>query len=84
MSSSPAKTSPVKTPVRMAIWTPYSRSSPTLKATSASRISSTARTARSASSSWTWGMPNTAMIASPMNLATVAPWPSRTTRMVSK
>ncbi len=45
---------------------------------------SAARTARKASSSCTSGMPNTAMTASPMNLATVPPWASTTARMAVK
>ena len=39
----------------------------------ASRISAAARTARRASSSWTRGMPNTAMAASPMNFSSTPP-----------
>ena len=39
----------------------------------AAPISSAARTARSASSSWTPGIPKTAMTASPMNFSTVPP-----------
>ncbi len=49
-----------------------------------SRISAAARTARRASSSWRRGMPNTAMIASPMNFSTVPPWCSSTSRIESK
>ena len=63
-SSVPVTTSPVMTPIRP--------SSP--RSGSASRISSAARTARSASSSWTVGTPKTAMTASPMNFSTVPPW----------
>ena len=37
-------------------------------------MSIAARTARSASSSRTVGMPNTAITASPMNFSTVPPW----------
>jgi hypothetical protein len=43
-------------------------------ALAASRISSAARTARSASSSCTAGTPKTAITASPMNFSTVPPW----------
>ena len=38
-------------------------------------MASAARTARSGSSSWTTGAPNTAMTASPMNFSTVAAAP---------
>ena len=37
-------------------------------------MSSAARTARSASSSWSRGTPNTAITASPMNFSTTPPW----------
>jgi hypothetical protein len=70
---SAAITSPVLTPVRDAICTPCSRCSSRLSSASVSRISTPARTARRASSSWRVGSPNTAMIASPMNFATVPP-----------
>ena len=45
-----------------------------------SRISTAARTARSASSSWTCGIPKTAIAASPTNFSTVPPWRSRIAR----
>ena len=45
-------------------------------ARTASRISSAARNARSASSSCTAGIPNTAMSASPITFSTVPPWRS--------
>ena len=57
--------SPVFTAVR--IWR-SGASSP-----SASRIAIAVRTARSASSSWAIGAPNTAITASPMNFSTVPP-----------
>ncbi len=47
-------------------------------------MSAAARTARSASSSWTCGTPNTAMTASPMNFSTVPPWRSIGARIASK
>ncbi len=47
-------------------------------------MSAAARTARSASSSWSCGIPNTAMTASPMNFSTVPPWRSIAARIVSK
>ena len=47
-------------------------------------MSAAARTARSASSSCSCGMPNTAMTASPMNFSTVPPWRSIEARIVSK
>ena len=50
---------------------------------SAPVISPAARTARSASSSWSTGTPNTATTASPMNFSTVPPCRSRTTRIAS-
>ena len=62
-SAVPVTTSPVLTPIRA--WTPSSGS--------ASRISTAARQARRASSSCTWGTPNTAITASPMNFSTVPP-----------
>ena len=46
----------------------------------ASRIARPARTARSGSSSWAAGAPNTAMTASPMNFSTVPPWRSSSER----
>ena len=49
-----------------------------------SRISTAARTARSASSSCTCGIPNTATTASPMNFSTVPPWRSIAVRISSK
>ncbi len=43
-----------------------------------------ARTARSASSSWATGLPHTPITASPMNLSTVPPYRSITSRATSK
>ena len=57
----PATTSPVLTPIRVREPTPWSRSSSLFRPSSASRISAAARTARSASSSWTCGIPKTAI-----------------------
>ena len=62
--ASRASTSPVFTPMR-AWMSPIART--------ASRISSAARTARRASSSWTTGIPNTATSASPITFSTVPP-----------
>jgi len=62
-SSVPVSTSPLLTPIRPS--TPSSGS--------ASRISTAARHARSASSSCAIGTPNTAITASPMNLSTEPP-----------
>ncbi len=62
-SDVPVTTSPVFTPIRPRI--PSSGS--------ASRISTAARQARSASSSCATGTPNTAITASPMNFSTVPP-----------
>ena len=81
---SPATTSPVLTPIRAASETPWSRSSSLLSTTSASHISPAARTARSASSSCTFGTPKTAITASPMNFSTVPPWRSSAARISSK
>ena len=50
------------------------------EAATASRISIAARTARSASSSWTCGRPKTAIAASPTNFSTVPPCRSRIVR----
>ena len=83
-AASPATTSPVFTPVRDAIVTPRSRSSSLFREARASRISAAALTARRASSSWTAGIPKTAITASPMYFSTVPPWRSRTTRISSK
>ena len=47
-------------------------------------MSFAALTARSASSSWASGMPNTATIASPMNFSIVPPWLSMTLRISRK
>ena len=69
----PATTSPVFTPIRHADVILWSRSSSGFNASSPSRMSTAARTARTASSSWTWGTPKTAMTASPMYFSTVPP-----------
>ena len=82
--ASPTITSPVLTPVRVAMRTPYSRASSSLSRSSASRISHAARTARRASSSCTAGTPNTATTASPMNFSTVPPCRSSVACIVSK
>ena len=63
-----ATASPVWTPARACSATP--RDDPS--APTRSMISSADRTARSASSSWATGVPQTAMTASPMNFSTVA------------
>ena len=81
---SPTITSPVLTPVRVAIRMPYSRARSSFTRSRASRISNAARTARSASSSWTAGTPNTATIASPMNFSTVPPCRSSVACIASK
>ena len=73
-SSVPVTTSPVMTPIRAC--RPSSGS--------ASRISTAARRARSASSSWTTGRPKTAITASPMNFSTVPPWRSTAAFIRSK
>ncbi len=77
-------TSPVWTPMRIMRVTPYAPSSWPLRRVSASRISTAARTARSASSSWSSGMPKAATTASPMNFWIDAPWRSRTRVIVVK
>ncbi len=68
--------SPVRTPARA--W----RSG--WRALTASTSSSPARTARSASSSWAIGVPQTAMTASPMNFSTIPPCASTIRVAVSK
>src|SRR3954469_23700471 len=77
-------TSPVLIPTRM--WTRVSiaPSSSTLRSPRASLSSAAARTARSASSSRMFGIPNTAITASPMNFSTVPPWRSMTPRIASQ
>ena len=76
----PLSTGPVFTPVRNRRATPTSCAS----AGNRSRISAAARTARRASSSWTLGIPNTAITASPMNFSTVPPWRSMIARISEK
>ena len=71
--------SPVSTPARA--WMGCC-SSPRLG--TAVEISIAARTARSASSSWAVGAPQTAITASPMNFSTVPPCRSMTSRAMSK
>ena len=55
VAASPATTSPVLTPMRIRIERPRPARSSSLSPASAARISAAARTARSASSSWTTG-----------------------------
>ena len=81
---SPAITSPVFTPVRARSRTPHRASSCSFSSASAVRMSTAARTARSASSSRTVGMPKTAITASPMYFSTVPPWRSITVRISLK
>jgi len=81
---SPTITSPVLTPMRAPSRAPKSRSTSVLSASSASRMPAAARTARSASSSWTVGTPKTAITASPMNFSTVPPWDSMTRLIAAK
>jgi hypothetical protein len=83
-AGSSATTSPVLTPVRVRKRTPHVCSSSSFSRPSAVRISAAARTARTASSSWSCGTPNTAMISSPMNFSIVPPWRSTTRRISSK
>jgi hypothetical protein len=73
-SSVPVSTSPVLTPIRPS--TPSSGN--------ASRISTAARHALSASSSCATGTPNTAITASPMNFSTVPPCDSTISFIRSK
>ncbi len=51
---------------------------------SAACIPAAARTARSASSSWSRGRPKTAITASPMNFSITPPWRSSSARIASK
>ena len=83
-SPAPTTTSPVFTPIRQASVIPWSRSRSSFNVVSADRMSAAARTALSASSSWTWGTPKTAMTASPMNFSTVPPWRSIAACMAAK
>ncbi len=83
-AGSPATTSPVVMPVRVSICTPCAVASSALRVASDSRICTAARTARSASSSCSTGMPKTAMTASPMNFSTVPPCRSITSFMAAK
>ena len=69
--TAPASTSPVFTPTRS--WKSTPAGSPALISAIAACIPSPARTARSASSSWATGAPNSAMTLSPMYLSTVPP-----------
>ena len=71
---SPATTSPVWTPVRFASRTPHVALQLVVEPLQRARMLAAARTARSASSSWTVGSPKTAMMASPMNFSMVPPW----------
>src|SRR5439155_12611920 len=70
-ASRPLTTSPLEIPIRRASRRPCSRSSQSFSSASALCISTAARTARSASSSWETGAPKTAMTASPMYFSTV-------------
>ena len=62
--------SPLTTPARAIASAAQARS----EVVTAVTISSAARTARSASSSWAIGAPHIAMTASPMNFSTVPPY----------
>ena len=73
-SPAPAMTSPVLTPIRAC----------KPRAVTASRSSTDARSARSASSSWRVGIPKTAITASPINFSTVPPCRSSAVRASSK
>ena len=75
------RTSPVVSPMRRGH---LDAPSPLRTPRGARRISTAARTARSASSSWTWGIPKTATTASPMNFSTRPPWRSTAARISSK
>ena len=66
---SPATTSPVAIPIRT--WSGSPATDPSTVAQAASRIASAQWAARSASSSWPCGQPNTANTASPMNFSRV-------------
>ena len=81
---SPVITSPVLTPVRACSRTPQRSSSWSLSSARVLRISAAARTARSASSSRTVGVPKTAMTASPMNFSIAPSWRSSASLIASK
>ena len=76
--------SPVFTPVWVTSRTSHDAARSPLRSSSAVRISSAARAARTTSSSCRTGTPNTAMTASPMNFSTVPPWRSMTPRISAK
>ena len=76
--SSPTTTSPVFTPTRIAMLEAELARRDLVERRERAVISPAARTARSASSSWSTGTPNTATTASPMNFSTVPPWRSIT------
>ena len=70
---SPATTSPVLMPIRQASSTPQVWRSSLFSSARARCISVAVLTARSASSSWVTGTPNTAITSSPRNRSTVPP-----------
>jgi hypothetical protein len=79
-ASSETSASPVLTPIR----TSSARlGSASFSSAIASWIAIAARTARSASSSWATGAPNTPTTASPMNFSTVPPWRSSSWRSLA-
>lgn len=83
MSGSPwagTRTSPVLSPIRHCIGI----GEPAARAPRRSTISAAALQARSASSSWATGRPNTAFTASPTNFSTRPPWRSTVARIASK
>jgi hypothetical protein len=71
-------------PVRRPSSMPYSLRRSAFRAAIASRNSTAARTARSASSSCSVGIPKTAITASPTNFSTVPPWRSSTPLVSTK
>ena len=72
----PTTTAPVLMPVRASRKRRVRAQSGVQSSPAPDRISTAARTARRASSSWTSGTPNTAITASPMYFSTVPPWRS--------
>ena len=74
------RTSPVVTPIRAANGKGEDAASSARRAW----ISTPARTARRASSSWATGRPKTALTASPMNFSTLPPWRSTAPRAAAK
>ena len=79
--SSSRTTSPVAIPVLTSKRMPYTCANWSFRLARVRRLSAAAATARSASSSWSTGRPNTTTMASPMIFSMVPPWDSNTVRI---